>query len=146
MEALFELLFKYRPVVFERGSLGFAWPVSWIVLVPLALVAALAGAWFYPRSRGELTARDRQHGQGGHGGGQRRAKVRRRHDSTGDTGEERDRDRGTRMQAHEPGPCKNGPQSRGDERRATGSLLAAMVVKSATDWPARDRNIFGRNL
>jgi uncharacterized membrane protein len=59
LEALFELLFKYRPVVFERGSLGFDWPVAWIALVPLALIAAFAGAWFYRRSRGELTARDR---------------------------------------------------------------------------------------
>jgi len=47
LEALFELLFKYRPVVFERGSLGFDWPVPWLALVPLALVAAVAGAWFY---------------------------------------------------------------------------------------------------
>jgi uncharacterized membrane protein len=59
LEALFELLFKYRPVVFERGSLAFDWPVTWIALVPLALVAAVAGIWFYQRSRGELTTRDR---------------------------------------------------------------------------------------
>ena len=59
MEALFELLFKYRPVVFERGSLGFEGPIAWIALVPLALVAAIGGAWFYQRSRGDLTTRDR---------------------------------------------------------------------------------------
>lgn len=58
MEALFELLFKYRPVVFERGSLGFDWPVPWMVLVPLALVAAVAGAWLYWQSRAGLTVRD----------------------------------------------------------------------------------------
>ena len=59
MEALFELLFKYRPVVFERGSLGFDWPVPWLALVPLALVAAVAGAWFYRQSPAGLTERDR---------------------------------------------------------------------------------------
>ena len=58
MEALFELLFKYRPVVFERGSLGFDWPVPWMVLVPLAMVAAAAGAWLYWQSRAGLNARD----------------------------------------------------------------------------------------
>jgi uncharacterized membrane protein len=59
LEALFELLFKYRPVVFERGSLEFEWPLAWAVLVPLALVASIAGAWFYRRSHGDLTPRDR---------------------------------------------------------------------------------------
>ena len=58
MEALFELLFKYRPVVFERGSLGFEWPVPWMALVPIALVAALVAAWFYRASRSALTPRD----------------------------------------------------------------------------------------
>lgn len=58
MEALFELLFKYRPVVFERGSLGFDWPVPWMVLVPLALIAAITGAWLYWQSRAGLSARD----------------------------------------------------------------------------------------
>jgi len=59
LEALFELLFKYRPVVFERGSLGFDWPVPWMALVPLALVAAAAGAWLYRQAPSDLTARDR---------------------------------------------------------------------------------------
>lgn len=58
MEALFELLFKYRPVVFERGSLGFDWPVPWMVLVPLAIIAAGAAAWLYWQSRAGLSARD----------------------------------------------------------------------------------------
>ena len=58
MEALFELLFKYRPVVFERGSLGFDWPVPWMVLVPLAIISAAAGAWLYWQSRAGLTTRD----------------------------------------------------------------------------------------
>jgi hypothetical protein len=59
LEALFELLFKYRPVVFERGSLGFDWPVPWMALIPLALVAAVAGAWFYGRPQAGLSQRDR---------------------------------------------------------------------------------------
>lgn len=59
MEALFELLFKYRPVVFERGSIGFAWPVPWIAFVPLALVAAMAGIWFYRSTLSALTPRDK---------------------------------------------------------------------------------------
>jgi uncharacterized membrane protein len=58
LEALFELLFKYRPVVFERGSLGFEWPVPWMALVPIALVAALVAAWFYRASQTALTPRD----------------------------------------------------------------------------------------
>lgn len=59
MEALFELLFKYRPVVFERGSIGFDWPVPWIAFVPLALVAAMAGIWFYRSTPSALTPRDK---------------------------------------------------------------------------------------
>ena len=59
MEALFELLFKYRPVVFERGSLGFDWPVPWMALVPLAFVAAVIGVWFYRQSSSGLTNRDK---------------------------------------------------------------------------------------
>jgi uncharacterized membrane protein len=58
LEALFELLFKYRPVVFERGSLGFDSPLPWVVLMPLALVAAVAAAWWYRAGRGSLTSRD----------------------------------------------------------------------------------------
>lgn len=58
MEALFELLFKYRPVVFERGSLGFEWPVPWMVLVPLAVVAAGVSAWWYRAARTNLAPRD----------------------------------------------------------------------------------------
>jgi uncharacterized membrane protein len=59
LEAFFELLFKYRPVVFERGSLGFDWPVPWIALVPLTLVAAGLGVWLYRQSWSALTPRDR---------------------------------------------------------------------------------------
>ena len=59
MERLFELLFKYRPVVFERGSLGFDWPVPSIVLIPLGLIAVAIGAWLYRQSSSGLTTRDK---------------------------------------------------------------------------------------
>ena len=58
MERLFELLFKYRPVVFERGSLGFDWPVPWFVLLVLGLVAAVVAVWFYRAGQSALTPRD----------------------------------------------------------------------------------------
>lgn len=58
MEALFELLFKYRPVVFERGSLGFDWPLPWMALIPIALVAAVVAVWFYRAGQSSLTPRD----------------------------------------------------------------------------------------
>ncbi len=58
MESLFELLFKYRPVVFERGTLGFDWPVPWMALVPIALAAAIGAAWLYRQSQAGLTTRD----------------------------------------------------------------------------------------
>jgi uncharacterized membrane protein len=59
VDALFELLFKYRPVVFERGSLGFDWPLPATVLVPLGLAAAAAGVWLYRRPTSALSDRDR---------------------------------------------------------------------------------------
>ncbi|HEX9565729.1 MAG TPA: glutamine amidotransferase [Gemmatimonadaceae bacterium] len=59
MEELFELLFKYRPVIFERGTLGFDWPLPAAVLVPLGLGAALLGVWLYRRSAAGLSERDR---------------------------------------------------------------------------------------
>ena len=59
MEALFELLFKYRPTLFERGSvvLGVPWPV----LVGLIALAVLLTPTLlrYARARGRSNARDR---------------------------------------------------------------------------------------
>ena len=59
MEALFELLFKYRPTLFERGSvvLGVPWPV----LVGLIVLAVLLTPTLlrYTRARGRTDARDR---------------------------------------------------------------------------------------
>jgi uncharacterized membrane protein len=59
LDALFEFLFKYRPIVFERGDFGFAWPVPAAVLVPIALALVALGAWLYYRTRLALDARDR---------------------------------------------------------------------------------------
>ncbi len=55
-ERLFEFLFKYRPVVFERGefALGAPWPV-WVVLLAPALIATLTVV-SYTRARGKLSA------------------------------------------------------------------------------------------
>ena len=59
MEALFELLFKYRPTLFERGSLVLG--VPWLGLAGLlALLAALTPTLLrYANARGRTTARDR---------------------------------------------------------------------------------------
>lgn len=57
MEALFQLLFKYRPIVFQRGTLGFEWPLPAVVLVPLAIAASVLALWLYRRSGG-LSDRD----------------------------------------------------------------------------------------
>lgn len=59
LESLFEFLFKYRPLVFEKGSLAFSapWPVYIAVLVGAA-VAALA-IWTYTGARGRSRPRDR---------------------------------------------------------------------------------------
>ena len=56
---MFELLFKYRPVVFERGTLGFDWPAPWTALASLALGAAVLAVWLYVRPGSALTSRDR---------------------------------------------------------------------------------------
>ena len=58
-DALFELLFKYRPLVFEQGDFAFAspWP---FVLVVLALTAGAAVTLTtYARARGKSTPLDR---------------------------------------------------------------------------------------
>lgn len=59
MDAVFEFLFKYRPVVFERGAFGFAWPAPAALLVPIGLAAIGFGVWLYLRSRLALSTRDR---------------------------------------------------------------------------------------
>lgn len=45
MERIFELLFKYRPLVFEQGEFGFAAPGSvrlWLAVAGLVGAAAVA--------------------------------------------------------------------------------------------------------
>ena len=58
MDSLVELLFKYRPVVFERGDLVLAAPRPMLIMVGIVIVA-LALAWAYRRARGKSTPRDR---------------------------------------------------------------------------------------
>jgi len=59
VEALFELLFKYRPTLFERGSLALG--VPWPVLPALLVLAALLTPTLlrYRRARGRTQRRDR---------------------------------------------------------------------------------------
>ncbi|HEY9516292.1 MAG TPA: glutamine amidotransferase [Gemmatimonadaceae bacterium] len=59
MDALFEFLFKYRPVVFERGNVVFG--TTWLVRVAVLLLglAAVAAAATYTMVRVRGTARDR---------------------------------------------------------------------------------------
>ena len=58
MDAFVEALFKYRPVVFERGEFALAAP--WPMLIAVAVGAlGLVLAWAYGRARGKSTPRDR---------------------------------------------------------------------------------------
>lgn len=62
MHGLFELLFKYRPVVFQEGALAFATTSGALVAGLIAALAASAAAWGYRRVRGRegtLRGRDR---------------------------------------------------------------------------------------
>ncbi len=59
MEAIFRFLFKYQPVVFERGHLAFAWPLPPVLLVLLGTAAIGVGTWLYLRLRSSLAPRDR---------------------------------------------------------------------------------------
>jgi uncharacterized membrane protein/biotin operon repressor len=58
-ERIFELAFKYRPVVFEQGDFTFSppWPAAATVLVVFAAAAAVA--WTYGRVRKTAGPRDR---------------------------------------------------------------------------------------
>ncbi len=58
MNAFIEALFKYRPVVFERGD--FVLAASWPMLIMVGVAAiGLTLAWAYRRARGKSTPRDR---------------------------------------------------------------------------------------
>jgi hypothetical protein len=56
-ESLFELLFKYRPLLFQRGEIAFALPPLWLAV--LAGILAAAAALTYGRARGRAGGRDR---------------------------------------------------------------------------------------
>jgi uncharacterized membrane protein len=58
MDSIVETLFKYRPVVFERGEFALGAPRPVLIIVAVAVVA-LALAWMYRRARGKSTPRDR---------------------------------------------------------------------------------------
>ena len=59
MEALFEFLFKYRPVVFEKGRLAFAAGPATYLVIALALAIALPALYTYARMRMRGGPRDR---------------------------------------------------------------------------------------
>lgn len=56
--AIWEFLFKYPPLVFEKGTLLFASPLPWWMLGLAVALAGLAG-WSYLRPRRSLDPRDR---------------------------------------------------------------------------------------
>ena len=58
MDSFVELLFKYRPVVFERGDFVLAAPRLVLIVVGLTAIG-IALAWAYRRARGKSTPRDR---------------------------------------------------------------------------------------
>ncbi|MDH3496552.1 MAG: FixH family protein [Gemmatimonadota bacterium] len=58
-ERLFELLFKYRPVVFARGDLVFASPWPLIVVLALGALALAIGVTAYRRTGAAMSARER---------------------------------------------------------------------------------------
>src|SRR5688500_2686969 len=58
MDAFVETLFKYRPVVFERGDFALAAPWPMLIIVAVAAIGVVL-AWAYRRARGESTRRGR---------------------------------------------------------------------------------------
>ena len=59
LEALFEFLFKYRPVVFEKGRLAFAAGPATYVVIAIALAIGLPTLFAYARLRMRGGPRDR---------------------------------------------------------------------------------------
>ena len=59
MEALFEFLFKYRPVVFEKGRLAFAAGLGTYAIIAIALAIGLPALVAYARLRMRGGPRDR---------------------------------------------------------------------------------------
>ena len=52
LDGVFEFFFKYRPLLFERGSLGFGWPGSPLLVAVLALLVVVAAVRLYLPSAG----------------------------------------------------------------------------------------------
>jgi hypothetical protein len=59
LEALFEFLFKYRPVVFEKGRLAFAAGPATYAVIAVVLAVALPALFVYARIRMRGGPRDR---------------------------------------------------------------------------------------
>jgi uncharacterized membrane protein len=57
--AVFEFLFKYRPVVFERGQLIFGMPWPAYVIIPLGLILIATPLLGYARVQGRIRTPDR---------------------------------------------------------------------------------------
>ncbi len=49
-DRLFEIVFKYRPVIFQQGALAFNPPWPQLVVIALGLAAAVVAVWAYFRS------------------------------------------------------------------------------------------------
>jgi uncharacterized membrane protein len=58
-ESLFQLLFKYRPVVFSHGSFALGTPWPWLLVLALVVAASVPAVLLYSRTRGRLDRRDR---------------------------------------------------------------------------------------
>jgi uncharacterized membrane protein len=58
-ESIFEFLFKYRPIVYERGEFAFGSSWSGWLLLLVGLLVAAPVIWMYTRARGRSTTRDR---------------------------------------------------------------------------------------
>jgi uncharacterized membrane protein len=59
LDGVFEFFFKYRPLLFERGSLGFGWPGPPLLIGAMALLLVLAALQLYVRRAAGLSQRDR---------------------------------------------------------------------------------------
>jgi uncharacterized membrane protein len=59
VESIFTFLFKYRPLLFEQGSLAFRPPIPAALLLGLALGAVALVAWTYRRPLAKATRADR---------------------------------------------------------------------------------------
>lgn len=59
LESVFSFLFKYRPLVFERGDLAFTAPVSALLAAAVAAAVAVPTLFLYGRVKGKTRRRDR---------------------------------------------------------------------------------------